>query len=30
VIFLGESLSWPTALGTALVLVGTYMILKQR
>jgi drug/metabolite transporter (DMT)-like permease len=30
VIFLGESLSWLTALGTALVLVGTYTILKQR
>jgi drug/metabolite transporter (DMT)-like permease len=30
VLFLGESLSWLTALGTALVLVGTYTILKQR
>lgn len=30
VVFLGESLSWLTAAGTALVLVGTYTILKQR
>jgi transporter family protein len=30
VLFLGETLNWLTALGTALVLVGTYTILKQR
>ena len=30
VLFLGESLSWLTALGTGLVLAGTYTILKQR
>lgn len=30
VMFLGESLSWLTAAGTALVLAGTYTILKQR
>ena len=30
VLFLGESLSWLTALGTAFVLAGTFTILKQR
>ena len=29
VLFLGETLSWLTGLGTALVLAGTYTILKQ-